>query len=445
MLSRELCGFALENGLIAPGDRVTCAVSGGPDSMCMLRALYLVRGQLGITLSCAHFHHGLRSRADADEAFVRDYCAQYDIPFLSGRGDVSAEALSGESPEMCARRLRYAFLLGAADGLIATAHTADDNLETVLMRLTRGASPRGLGGIPVRQGRIIRPILFATRAQVLAFLAEEGMQYRLDETNDTDFCPRNRIRRHVVPLLREENPAVALRTLSLSRTLREEDAYLSALAAEALTGARMEDGWSCERLEALPEVLRRRALFAILQQSGVEAPTERHMEALSALVRSDNPSGRAVFPGNCALERNYDLLRVCTGAAGALPTVPLVIAGTTHLPGLRITCSRPKQADVIRNSPTAFTLRYNLIQAGIFARSRRTGDMLCLSGGSRSLKRLMIDRKIPASRRDRVPVLAAETGVAAVGGIGADVRYLAQTGEIAVEITIEKEDLAHVE
>ncbi len=439
-MNRELLAFVRENELIPPGARVTCAVSGGPDSMCMLWALHQAREALDIEVSCAHYNHGLRPGAAQDEAFVRDFCEKHRIPFLCGHGDVAAGALPGESIELAARRMRYAFLNSAApEGLIATAHTADDNLETVLLHLTRGTSLRGLGGIPVRQGRIIRPILFATRAQVLQYLASEGVAFRTDETNDTDFCPRNRIRHHVIPRLRQENPNVAERTCALSRTLRAEDAYLSRLAGDALNECRTQAGWSCEKLHALDPVLRRRALFAVLRACGLEVPTERHLAALEALLRADVPSARASFPG-ITLERRYDT--VCPSAAAPAARAPTVlpIPGTVRVGGWVVACSRAHIAEKKQDSPAAFTLRYDAIRGGLTLRSRQPGDTMRRAGGTRSLKRLMIDKKIPATLRPGVPVLCTPSGVAAVVLIGADVRYLAQPGELAVEITIEKED-----
>ena len=439
-MNRKLITFVQANALIAPGDRVTCAVSGGPDSMCMLWALYQARDELGINLACAHFDHGLRGQSAADAAFVRDFCDKYSIPFLCGHGDVAAEAQPGESIELAARRLRYAFLYSAVpEGLIATAHTADDNLETVLLRLTRGTSLRGLGGIPVRRGRIIRPILFADRAQVLEYLAAEGIGFCTDDTNDTDLYPRNRIRHHVIPLLRQENPNVSERVLSLSRTLRAEDAYLSASAADCLQRASLPEGWSCEKLNALDPVLRRRALFSILQEAGAEAPTERHLTLLDALVSSPVPSAQASFPGGTVLSRRYDLLTVADMPAALTPT-PLAVPGTTRLQGFTITCSETDTVQTVQNSPDRFFLRSGLIRSGLIVRSRRIGDRMQLPGGSRSLKRLMIDRRIPASLRDNLPVLTTADGIAAVAGIGADQRFLAQPGESAVEIIIEKED-----
>ena len=436
MLTDELRAFLRENALIAPGDRITCAVSGGADSMGMLWALYRLRSVLRIELCCAHYNHGLRDSADRDEAFVAAFCEKHGIPFWSEKGNVNDNKLPGESPEMAARRLRYDFLRRVSDGgKLATAHTAGDNLETVLLRLCRGTSPRGLGGIPVRQGNIIRPILFAERDEILRFLAEEGVEYCEDETNALDFCPRNRIRHHVVPLLREENPAVARSVLSLSRTLREEDALLSRLAGEALDGCRTEGGWSCEGLNALDPALRRRALFAILQESGLETPAQSHLELLSSLAASSDPSCRAYFPG-LIMARRYDTLCVSAPEPGTIIPIRLTIPCKTHIAGWTVTCSRPHIIEKSLNTPTAFSLRYHMIDIGLCLRSRLPGDIMRLSGGSRSLKRLMIDRKIPAAMRAAVPVLQAGADIAAVALIGADIRFLANPGELAVEISI---------
>ena len=430
--------FVEENRLISPGDRVICAVSGGADSMCMLWALYQLREELHFELNCAHYNHGLRDSADRDEAFVQAFCEKFSIPFLCEKGDVNADKLPGESPELAARRLRYDFLRRVSEGgKIATAHTADDNLETVLLRLCRGTSLRGLGGIPVRRDNIIRPLLFAEREDILRFLAEEGVDYCEDETNAEDFCPRNRVRHSVVPLLRQENPAVARSVLSLSRTLREEDGFLSRLAKEALDACRTAGGWSCEKLNALDPALRRRALFAILQESGLETPAQSHLELLSDLAASPDPSGKVCFPG-LILERRYDTLCVSAPAPDAILPTPLSIPGTTRAAGWTVTCSQPHILEKTVNTPNAFTLRYDMPDPGLRLRSRMPGDKMRLTGGSRSLKRLMIDKKIPASLRAGVPVLTSGADIAAVALIGADIRFLANPGELAVEITIER-------
>ena len=295
-------------------------------------------------------------------------------------------------------------------------------------------------------GSVIRPLLFATRDEILSFLKEEGIGFREDESNHTDFCPRNRIRHHVIPHLRNENPCIAQSALSLSRILREEDVFLSRLADEALTEATDENGYCCKVLTELSPVLQRRALFSILQKAGIRQPTQRHMEQLSALLHSDHPSARASFPGNIVLQRNYDRLCIANAPAQAIPPTPVNIPGITPIPGtgMRLVCTGPKKFEKTENSPTNFVLRCDMIDSGgLTVRSRQTGDRIQLSGGSRSLKRLMIDRKIPASHRDLMPVLADESGIAAVIGIGADVRRAATPGMDAIQIKIEKEETDH--
>ena len=166
-----------------PGDRVVCAVSGGADSVALLFALYLLKEKLGITLEAAHFNHQLRGEeSDRDEAFVRELCDRYDIPLHIGSAEVKA---GKKGLEAAARDARYGFLCSLS-GKSATAHTADDNAETVLMHLVRGTGLKGLGGIMPVNGNLIRPMLTVTRQEVLAFLEEYHVAYVTDSSNQTD-------------------------------------------------------------------------------------------------------------------------------------------------------------------------------------------------------------------------------------------------------------------
>lgn len=443
----KLLRFVRENGLLEPGDRVVCAVSGGADSMALLWALHTLQQPLRIRVEAAHYHHGLRGAdADADEAFVRNFCASHQIPFHAGHGDCAAAARAArQGLEQAARAMRYEFLLHCAGpDKLATAHTADDNLETLLIRLTRGTSLRGLGGIPVRRDQIIRPLLFAGRSDVEEFIQAEGIAFCKDGSNDTDFCLRNRLRHHVTPLLQQENPGVAAATLQLSAVLRQEDAYLSRLAAEALAATAESDGYRCERLLQMDPVLRRRALFAILQQTGVQTPGQSHLEQAEALLTSAHPSARMDFPDGAVLRRVYDLLIPGAPQRTEFAPISLQIPGETAIPALdmHITCERIENFQNSENSPTTFLLNYAMIQS-LTVRPRQPGDRIRLRGGSRSVKRLLIDRRVPAEQRDRVAVLADDNGVVAVADIGADVTKLARAGEPALRVTIDREGSFH--
>ena len=204
----EVLSWCRREGLIAAGDRVLCAVSGGADSMAMLWCLHSLREELSISVCAVHFNHRLRgAESDRDEAFVRAFCAEHGIELTVGTAAVDAYTASGV--EETARRLRYAFFETLPCDKLATAHTADDNAETVLLHLLRGAGLRGLCGIPPRRGRYIRPLLCVTRGQITDYLRQEGIMWVEDSSNAADDCRRNRLRHQVMPLLKLEMPELA--------------------------------------------------------------------------------------------------------------------------------------------------------------------------------------------------------------------------------------------
>ena len=214
---------------LEPGSVVCCAVSGGADSVALLHLLWGLCPPLGLTLRAAHFNHCLRgAESDGDAAFVQDLCRRWGIPLAMGRGDAAARAeATGESIEEAARALRRAFLL-AQPGYIATAHNADDQVETILINLLRGTGLKGLGGMAPAAGRIVRPLLSATRADILTYLTARGLSWREDSTNALDDALRNRLRHHVLPLLRAENPSLSETVGRSAAILREEEALLAA-------------------------------------------------------------------------------------------------------------------------------------------------------------------------------------------------------------------------
>jgi len=389
------------------GKQVTCAVSGGADSMALLWGMYLLKDKLDIALSAAHFNHRLRGEeSDRDEAFVRDFCAGYSIPFASGSGRV----IPGKKGlEAAAREARYAFLK-SLPGWIATAHTADDNAETVLMHLVRGTGLKGLGGIAPVNGQLIRPMLDITRREVLAFLAEYSIPFVEDSSNAGDDFLRNRLRHHIMPLLKQENPCLAENLSAMAVRLRQD-----AESLETIAGAHMTD--SVPQLRKLPPAIRSRALSQYLLDAGVKEPEAAHIALLEKLVFSDNPSAKASFPGGVTITRCYDTLQVCVDKK-ELAETPLNCPGVTELTGLRIVCS-PNENETYNIDSFPVTVGANPV-----VRARKTGDSLRLSGGTKSLNKLLIDRKIPAARREHIPVIADDAGVLMAVGIGGNLDRL---------------------
>ena len=399
----KLLSFIREQNMIQPGDTVVCAVSGGADSVALLFACYLLKEKLGITLEVAHFNHHLRGEeSDRDEAFVAQLCDRYDIPLHRGRGTVVP---GKKGLEAAARDARYAFLR-SLPGKIATAHTADDNAETVLMHLIRGTGLKGLGGITPVHGNVIRPMLKVTRADVESFLAEWCLKHIEDSSNETDAFLRNRIRHHVMPLLTAENPKIAENLSQMALRLRLDEEFLS----QQIPSTSLP---SVESLKNMPKALRSRALEAFLKESGVKEPEDAHISMAESLLFSDKPSARASFPGGVIIAREYDAL-VCLPQTETLEETVLPCPGVVFLPGLRVTCE-PDSERI--NTPEAFTV---CPEGEMRIRARESGDSIRLSGGSKSLKKLFIDRKIPAARRHQIPVVCDDAGILGVYTIGAN-------------------------
>ena len=409
----KLLTFVRQQNMIGPGDKVTCAISGGADSVALLFALYLLKDKLNIQLSAAHFNHHLRGEeSQRDENFVRDFCDRYDIPLTVGHGTIVP---GKKGLEAAARDARYAFLR-SLPGKIATAHTADDNAETVLMHMVRGTGLKGLGGIAPVNGPVIRPMLTCTRQDVEDFCAEWCLSYITDSSNEGDDFLRNRLRHHVMPLLKQENPRLAENTSAMALRLRQDEDCLSQLAELP--------EMDVETLRTMHPALRKRALESFLKHSGVREPEASHITQAESLVFSPKPSAFARFPGGVTIGRNYGLLQV-QSRAEALAPVELPVPGSILWGDYRITAAEAGEGITVHPD------------GPITVRSRLTGDSIRLSGGSKTLKKLFIDRKIPASERDRIPVLADRRGILAVHGFG--IHSDTAVGKLpAVRILIEK-------
>ena len=402
----KLRAFLKEQALLSPGDSVIAAVSGGADSVAMLFALYLLRDELGITLEAAHFNHHLRgAESDRDEAFVTDFCGRYDIPLHLGSGRIVP---GKKGLEAAARDARYAFLR-RLPGKVATAHTADDNAETVLMRLIRGTGLKGLGAIAPVSGNVIRPMLTVTRDDVEAFLEEYALPHVEDSSNGTDDFLRNRIRHGILPLMRAENPRIGENLSAMALLLRQDEACLQAMIPEE----QMPD---VSRLKAMEPALRRRALERFLKAQGVREPEQIHILQAEQLLYHWNPSAAMQFPGGVTIGRQYDRL-VRLECAPELPETRLSVPGETCIGGKRFVSEYATDLEERPDSVLVCPV------GALTVRSRRSGDTMRLPGGTRSLKKMYIDRKIPASQRAAVPVLADDRGVLAVFGIGTDIRF----------------------
>ncbi len=414
--------------MLADTATLLCAVSGGADSVCLLHILKGLAPELGFTLHAAHYHHGIRGgEADRDRDFVRELCRQWDIPLHTGAGDVPAHAASrGVGLETAARELRYAFLEDTASHLekcrIATAHQAEDNAETLLMHLCRGTGLQGLCGIPPVRGRIVRPLLVLDRPEVLAYLSARQIPHMEDSTNALEDQVRNRLRHSVLPVLRELNPRFPAAALRASLLLRQDEACLRRLAEESFTVTGEWDvRFSAASLAAMPEPLAARALRMGAERLDCR-PEREHIAELLRLASAAPGRKGCDLPGGVRAVREFDALRLTRqGERPALPETKLRFGLWQDPPGLgcRVYWGPPLPDKVHEKFPIFFFKNANIC-GSISVRSRRSGDRLRAlgTGTEKTLKKWMIERKIPASRRADWPVFADERGIVAVPGLG---------------------------
>lgn len=390
-------------------------------------------------LSVAHFNHTLRGdESDGDEEFVRNLCQQWNIPFYVGRGDVKAYSRkNGLSLESAARELRYGFLQDTAAIIgaqwIATAHNANDNAETLLLRLARGTALRGLGGIPIRRDNIIRPLLAVPRRDIIAYLQSRQLPHRVDSTNALDYAARNRIRHYAMPVMESVNSNYLSAMGNCADDLRRDEDYLQAQAKEAYENCLRGNSLSIPALLALHPALQGRVL-------GLFLPGNLPRTLREDILRLCSSSGNGELSrGTLHLQKSYDLLSPASPPAPPLPDVPLT-AGTSLCWGdyrLRVDFF-PKSLE-IQDSFNTFFFASGKICGTLFLTPRREGDVIRLSHrqGTRKLRRLFIDAKIPAHQRNAIPVLRDEQGVLAVYGFGKDIRAIPQKGEAIYKVTFE--------
>ena len=423
----ELHSFMRQHQMVSPGDRVICAVSGGADSVALLFAMYLLAPKLGITLEAAHYNHCLRgAESDEDARFVADLCDRLDIPVHMEQGSVVA---GKKGLEAAARSARYTFL-ESLPGKIATAHTADDNAETVLMHMVRGTGLKGLGGITPVRGNVIRPMLTITRQEVIDFLLEYNLTWREDSTNAENDFLRNRLRHRVMPLLKEENPSLAVNLSQMALRLREDERVLSAQADIPQN--------DITQLRALPYSIRSRWIFRFLQDHGIPEPEKEHIDFVEKLIFSNKPSAKADLPGGIVVSRCYDKLCVVNNAQ-QIPLQALQIPCKVRLPNHGI-CISISEATAL----SAENGRFAVVPMGqLRLRGRQQGDFLRLNSGTKTLKKLFIDSKVPAMHRDNIPVIADDAGILGVVGFGPNLDRLAHALP-AVEIRFEKIDTEDV-
>jgi tRNA(Ile)-lysidine synthase len=451
--------------MAARGDLVLVAVSGGPDSTALLHALAHLRAVLGVKLRAAHVHHGIRGKeADRDAAAAEALARRLRVPFSLRKVDAPAHArASGLSLETAAREVRYAALAAVASRCradrIATGHTMDDQAETVLLNLLRGAGPRGLAGIPPVRERIIRPLLEVRGAEVTRYCQANGLRYRIDRSNLDLSHTRNRLRHEIIPALERVQPSIVPQLARLAEIMRAEDEFMSRQAKVRLRRiATPGEGRITLRLDAfaaLPPGLQRRVVrLAVANIKGDELDLElERVEALIRLTLWGRTGAVVELPEGIHARRGYGELvigRASDMESAAAPTPDsrlarrpeggisnleqweLPVPGEVSIPelGVRL-AARLSRSRKRPTRPTAALLDAGTIRAPLLVRTRRRGDRFRPSGMKARVKLqdFFVNRKVPRAERNRLPLVLSGGEIVWVVGhrVGDDFKVTAGT------------------
>lgn len=429
------------HNLLTKRDKVIVALSGGPDSVCLLHILMELAPVYNLSLHIAHVNYQLRGEESlVDEAFVKGMAESLGIPITIKRAEITGKG-RGNIQEI-AREIRYNFLKGLAEEIgfdkIALGHTADDQAETFLIRMLRGSGTSGLAGIPlVREGRFIRPLLFISRNGVLDYLREKGIPFREDSTNIKPIYLRNKIRNALIPVLAKEFNKNIVETLSReAEILRTDEEFLKKYVEDLFPETIIEKkereiGLSIPSLEKLHPALKRRIIRRCLEiiKGDLRGISFTHIEDVIDRLLTGETGRRISLPKGIVLEKNYNTLSILIEKKeGTVIPIFVKIPGETLAEpfGIRLKAEIVEGPITTTDKRDSIAFDLDKIHGDLFLRKRERGDYFYprgMGGKKKKLKEFFIDIKLPRRERDMSPILATSEGIVWVIGHRTDDRY----------------------
>ncbi len=421
-MNKHLTETVAQSGFLPHEGTLTAALSGGADSVALLLLLQALQPQFGYDLQAIHIHHGIRGEeADRDAAFCEALCQKRQIPFLCRHVDVPAYAAEQKlSVETAARILRYEALHQLAPtGLIATAHHADDAAETMLFYLLRGCGLNGLCGIPPRRGRIIRPLLSVSKADLLSYLQAQGQDFVTDSSNLTEDTERNRLRHRILPMLREYNQTLVTHLTHTAQTLREDEAYLTEQTKQIFAQNLHPQWGGLQYMADVPKPLRIRCCRMLLARYAID-PSYELLSAMDAAIMQG--TGKITVSGDVYAQVHRGMLFVLRDTKPLCDALPLHI-GENRQFAERICTASLIDADLspkIHKTFTHYALDYDKIIGSPCLRLRQRDDSITLPGRQHSTSlRKSVQANIPLPLRQSIYALYDDTGCIFCEGVGA--------------------------
>jgi tRNA(Ile)-lysidine synthase len=438
-LVAKVAGTIVQYEMLEGGESVLVGLSGGPDSVCLLHMLHRLKERFGIALHAVYVDHNLRpDETPVERDFCCGLCEGFGVEFSVRTIDVLAYAKEkGLNKQEAARQLRYAAFEEAAlamkAGRIALGHNADDQIETVLMRLLRGTGPRGLSGMPAKRGMIIRPLIGVERTEVERFLAGDNIPFVVDSSNlGTDYF-RNRIRRDLVPVMRQLNPSLAGTVADTVSILQEEERYFNLAVTKALM--RMISRKTAHRIELFlspMEIMDKAILRRVLRRALEETDSLRgmsftHIEDIIDLVKHGSAGARLSLPRDIRAIKEYAVLVITSEKPVRIdeytltPPAEVAVRGA----GLVIRAALRDDAGDSGDGRSSVILDAEAMQFPLTVRPRAEGDFFLPMGfGKRKkLQDFFVDARVPRDERDSVPVVVSGSDIVWIAGYRADERF----------------------
>lgn len=443
MLTAKVKETLQKYSMLDPGDTVLVAVSGGPDSICLLSILHGLSRELNLSLHIAHLDHMFRGEESAREAvFVTETARTLDVPATVEKFDVPSYCRErGVSAQVGAREVRYAFLRKVSRRIgarrIALGHTATDQAETLVMRMLRGAGTAALSGIPPVRNEIIRPLIETTREYILDYLRASDLDYVTDSSNMKLIYMRNRVRLEIMPVFKKFNPEIVNTLASETAILRDDnealEQYLSGIWSTVVTPGVNSMQISKKAFDALLPALKRRLLRKAVTNLTGDADQLSYSQVEDALrFMNSAQTGRTMhLVAGITLERQYGSFSMGPEPEALPFSVPLDVPGVTNLPALGLQFGTKLVADSYipdeENYYWLAVIDYDKIDVPLRVRSKQPGDWFCPSGMGGKRKKLQdyfVDEKVPKRARDMVPIISSGSNVVWIVGMRTDERFL---------------------
>ena len=433
ILPREFKAPELLSGLDAQ-EPILLGLSGGADSSALLIMLAEYAKQVGSRIYAAHLNHGIRGdEADRDEQFCKELCSRVGVEFFSKKLDIpSIASASGESVETAARNARYDFFYKIMKEMgikiLATAHNADDNLETLLFNIARGTGLGGLCGIPESRPMgdcvVIRPILTMEKEEIISFCKSNGISFVTDSTNADNEYTRNKIRNRIIPILKEINPSAVRNASRMTESLKDDSLCLQSMAdwfVEELGG---NYSIELEKLCGSPSSIVNRALIRLYDEiTGGRSLEATHINAIKELARKGVPHSSISLPNG--IEARVENGRLCLLTKGntnfSFDAFNVLLSnGKNEITDaeVEIFLNDLNYSKNIYKKSILLSIESDTIDGALVARSRAPGDKILLGGMHKSVKKLYNEKKIPLELRNRIPIICDKSGIIAIPFIG---------------------------